>query len=177
MRGESYPTIYKSYVVENEVRNKLIIENAKELLQKGYQVLILFKQLNHGRILSEMLEDEGVAHEYLSGADSLEERTRVKEKLLKKEANLALTSTIFDIGVDVSTLSGLLLAGSGKSPIKTLQRIGRILRSSPGKKVCCVVDFFDDVKFLRNHSQKRYATYRSENGFKVFIPGLEKEFK
>jgi superfamily II DNA or RNA helicase/intein/homing endonuclease len=168
INGENYQSIYKSYIVENEIRNNLIIENAKMLLEKGYQVLILFKQLNHGKILSELLNEQGIDHEYLSGIDSLEERTRVKEKLLKKEANLILSSKIFDQGIDLPTLSGLILANSGKSSISVLQRAGRIIRSYPGKTYCCIVDFYDDVKYLKNHSLVRYNIYKSESGFKVF---------
>lgn len=176
-KGDNYQSIYKSYIVENEERNNLIISNTKELLNKGYQVLVLFKQLNHGKLLSELFEEARIEHEYLSGSYSLEKRVEVKERLLDKKSNLVLTSSIFDVGVDLPTLSGLVLAGGGSSPIKTLQRIGRVIRSSPGKQQACVVDFYDDTKYLKNHSKIRYEIYKSETGFKVFVPNLMKELK
>lgn len=61
--GANYQTIYKQYVSDNEARNKIIIENVKVLLTKGYQVLVLFKHLIHGEMLSELLNIEGVEHE------------------------------------------------------------------------------------------------------------------
>jgi superfamily II DNA or RNA helicase len=168
--------VYKEYVVENEIRNNLIVDNTRQLLTKNYQVLVLFKHLQHGKILSELFEQNGVPHEYLSGSYSLEQRLEVKNKLLNKKINLVLASSIFDVGVDISTLSALVLAGSGKSSIKTLQRIGRIIRSHPGKQYAAVIDFYDDVKFLKNHSKIRYHIYRSENGFKLIVPPqLKKE--
>lgn len=167
-KGANYQTIYKEFIVENEMRNKLIIESAKELLTKGYQVLILFKQLNHGKILSSLLEEEGIEHEYLSGSYSLEKRTEVKERLLSKKSNLVLASVIFDQGIDIPTISGIILAAGSRGIVKTLQRIGRGLRLHPGKKLCCIVDFFDQAKYLRDHSKIRYNVYCLEPGFKVF---------
>ena len=168
--GSNYQTIYKQFVSENEVRNSLIIENVKSLLTKNYQVLVLFKHLIHGEMLSELLNNEGVEHEYLSGSDSLDDRIAVKERLLSKQSNLVLASTIFDLGVDISSLSALVLSGSGKSKIRSIQRIGRIIRKFPGKKIAAVIDFYDDVKYLRNHSRARYKTYTSEPGFKIIVP-------
>ena len=172
----NYQTVYKEYICENDIRNNLIIENVKELLTKKYQVLILFKQLNHGKNLKKLLDEKDIPYEYLSGNDSLTVRTQVKEKLLGKKSNLVLASSIFDIGVDISSLSALILAGGGKSSIRALQRIGRIIRKFPGKKHVAVVDFYDDVRFLKNHSKKRYKIYSSEDGFKIIVPkNLEKD--
>jgi superfamily II DNA or RNA helicase len=176
-KEDNYQSIYKSYIVENDERNELIVTNAKALLAKGYQVLVLFKQINHGKILSKLFEGENIEYEYLSGSYSLEKRMEVKERLLSKQSNLVLTSSIFDVGVDLPTLSGLILAGGGSSPIKTLQRIGRVIRSSPGKQQACVVDFFDDIKYLKKHSKIRHDIYVSEPGFKVFVPNSIKDLK
>ena len=57
---KSYPSIYKKYVVENDVRNGLVLEAAKTLVAKGYQTLVLFSSLKHGKILYELFQG---AHE------------------------------------------------------------------------------------------------------------------
>jgi superfamily II DNA or RNA helicase len=163
----NYQTVYKEYVTENAIRNKLIVENTRDLLTKGYQVLCLFKHLNHGKNLREMFDDEGINYEFLSGVDPLETRNEVKERLLSKKSNLVLASTIFDIGVDIPSLNALILAGSGKSFVKSLQRCGRVIRSYPGKKYAAIVDFYDDVRYLKGHSKTRYSIYKSEDGFKI----------
>jgi superfamily II DNA or RNA helicase len=166
----NYQVVYKEYITENIIRNNLIINNAKELLTKNYQVLILFKHLQHGKKLCELLDQQDISYEYLAGSDPLEKRMKVKENLLNKKSNLILASSIFDIGVDISSLSALILAGGGKSSIRALQRIGRVIRKFPGKKFSAIVDFYDDVKFLKVHSKKRYKIYSSETGFKIIVP-------
>lgn len=165
-----YQTVYKEYVTENDFRNKLIVENTRALLTKGYQVLTLFKHLQHGRNLAEMFDREKINYEYLSGNDSLETRLQVKENLLTHKSNLVLASSIFDIGIDIPSLSGLVLAGGGRSSIRTLQRVGRILRRYPGKKYAAIVDFYDDVRYLKGHTKIRYKIYKSEEGFQLIIP-------
>jgi len=162
--------VYKEYITENIIRNNLIINNTKELLTKNYQVLVLFKHLQHGKNLCELFDKQNITYEYLSGSDPLEKRMKVKENLLSKKSNLVLASSIFDIGVDISSLSALILTGGGKSSIRALQRIGRVIRKFPGKKFAAIVDFYDDVKFLKTHSKKRYKIYSTETGFKIIVP-------
>jgi superfamily II DNA or RNA helicase len=163
----SYQTVYKEYITENIIRNKLIVENTKELLTKKYQVLVLFKHLQHGKNLRELFDEEDIDYEYLSGSDSLETRLEVKENLLTKKSNLVLASSIFDIGVDIPSLSALVLCGSGRSSLRCIQRIGRIIRKYQGKKYAAVVDFYDDVRYLKGHSKIRHKIYASEKGFKI----------
>lgn len=166
----NYQSVYKAYVTDNNIRNSLIVENTKELLTKNYQVLVLFKHLQHGKNLQELFDAQNIKYEYLSGNDSLEKRVEAKNNLLSHKSNLVLASSIFDIGVDVPSLSALVLTGSGKSSIRTLQRIGRVIRKYKGKKYSAIIDFYDDVKFLKNHSKKRYQVYCSETGFKLIVP-------
>jgi len=166
----SYQTVYKEYITDNIIRNNAIVNNTKELLTKNYQVLVLFKHLQHGKNLCELFENQDIKYEYLSGSDPLDKRIEVKNRLLSKQSNLVLASSIFDIGVDISSLSALVLAGGGKSSIRALQRIGRVIRKFPGKKYAAIIDFFDDVKFLKTHSKRRHEIYCSEEGFKIIIP-------
>jgi superfamily II DNA or RNA helicase len=78
-----------------------------------------------------------------------------------------IASSIFDEGVDVRPLSALILAGSGKSQTRALQRIGRVIRSYEGKKDAIIIDFFDDIKYMRKHSQARRKMYKTEPKFEI----------
>lgn len=166
--GNVYTAVYKEYIVENEIRNNLIVSKAQELIEKKYTPLVLFKQIRHGEIILEKLEAAGIKCGMLNGNDSLEKRNEIKELLVKKEIDLILASTIFDIGLDLPELNALILCSGGKSSIRALQRIGRVIRAFSGKKFAAVVDFYDQVKFLKKHSLARYKIYSSEEGFKVF---------
>lgn len=168
--NNNYRVVYSEYIINNKIRNNIIIEETKKLLDKNYQTLVLFKNISHGKILSELLDNNNIPHEMLNGKNSLEERNEIKNKCLSGECKLVLASTIFDIGVDISSLSGLILVGGGKSSIRALQRIGRVIRKFDGKNKSAIVDFFDDVKFLKKHSKIRYKIYSSEDGFTILLP-------
>jgi len=169
-----YQTIYKNFIIENLNRNSLILENTKKLIEKGYKILVLFKNIKHGKILSDMFKLNNIKFKMLSGHDSLETREDVKKSIYQGEIDVILASTIFDIGVDIKCLSALILAGGGKSYVKALQRIGRVIRSYPGKKFAAIVDFYDDIKYLKTHSNDRCKIYMTEDGFKVIpAPGMK----
>jgi superfamily II DNA or RNA helicase len=54
--------------------------------------------------------------------------------------------------------------------VRTIQRIGRVLRKHPNKKQAAIIDFIDNAKFLIDHSKIRYKIYTSEEEFEVYIP-------
>ena len=92
------------------------------------------------------------------------------------EIDVLIASKIFDQGVDIPQLDALILAGSGKSSGRALQRIGRVIRKNEGKVRAIVVDFYDNAKYLRDHSEVRKKVYETEPSFVIKFPKL-KEFK
>lgn len=56
---------------------------------------------------------------------------------------------------------------SHNSPIKAVQRVGRALRTHPGKKDAIIIDFADPVKYLWEHSRERCNMYRREPAFRI----------
>jgi superfamily II DNA or RNA helicase len=67
----------------------------------------------------------------------------------------------------------LILAGSGKSQTRALQRIGRVIRAYEDKqtgfvkKDAYVVDFHDNIKYMLNHSRARRRIYETEPEFVI----------
>ncbi len=169
-----YPSVYKRYVVENDDRNGLVLEAAKTTVSKGYQTLVLFSSLKHGKILYDLFKQH-MKCAILDGSNTKEEREQVKKDLLAHKIDCVLASKIFDIGVDIPSLSGLVIACGGKSTVKALQRVGRVIRKYPGKKFAIVIDFIDQAPFLDNHSKVRYKIYKSEEGFDVSWPLQKKK--
>lgn len=168
---KQYQTVYKNYVINNDVRNNIIVDSTIQLIEQGYKPLILYNNINHGKNIFDKIKNK-IPCVLLSGADDLLIRQQAKEDIESGKIKAILASKIYDIGVDIPCLSGLVLAGSGKSSVRALQRIGRVIRkyetSSYKKKRAAIVDFNDDVHYLREHSKERYKIYLSENGFEVF---------
>jgi superfamily II DNA or RNA helicase len=162
-----YLSVYKEYIVENEVRNNLVVENVKMLLEKRYCPLVLFKQINHGNILYEKMIDAGIKCALINGNDDLDYRNEMKQRFVDGDFDALCCSIIFDIGINIPKLSAVVLAGGGRSFVRCLQRVGRAGRPLKGKTHCAIIDFYDQAKYLKTHSKIRYETYLSEPGFKV----------
>jgi len=164
-----YATVYKDAIVENDHRNVTIANIAEQMVDQGRQVLILCKHIAHGEILEGLISESFFIH----GSHTSKQREDWLNKMRDKEAKITIATSIFDEGVDVKPLDGLILAGSGKSQTRALQRIGRVIRKyechDTGfiKKDAFVVDFFDNVKYMRGHSMKRKHIYNTEPRFDV----------
>lgn len=168
-----YATIYSDYIVNNKTRNFLIEDATRKLINKGRKVLILVKQLAHGKVLSEILHD--VPLYFVNGEVDAETRTEVKQRLEDGTLKCLIASSVFDIGVDIPSLDAIVLGGGGKSTTRALQRIGRVIRKAEGKKNALVIDFIDNCQYLDKHSATRIAVYESESKFIISFPkGFDK---
>lgn len=167
IHARTFQEVYKEYIVNNDIRNALIVKNTKALIEKKYKPLVLFKTIEHGKLLYKEFLNEGIRCDLLYGNDSLEKRNLIKQQLNDDEIDCIIASTIFDIGMDLPKLSALVLGGGGKSKIRTLQRVGRVVRSYKDKTKVAIIDFMDNTRFLDKHSMIRYQTYLSEEGFKI----------
>lgn len=167
---KAYKTIYSEYIVHNDERNGLVVKATRSLVSLGYQTLVLYNSINHGELLRDEIS-KFLPCVLLSGKDDNETRNKVKEQLESGKIRCVIASKIFDIGVDLPSLSGLVIASSGKSSVRALQRIGRVIRKyGPEKKNAAVVDFVDQAPFLRSHSKERLKIYSSEPSFEVHWP-------
>lgn len=166
--GKTYHEVYKAYVVENEDRNNLIFKAAKKLVEAGKKVLILVVRVKHGELLYEKLSEDFSVN-FLDGAKSSKVRMAAIQDMKDGKTDILIASKIFDQGIDIPELDALILAGSGKSSGRALQRIGRAIRKYKGKKKAIVVEFFDNCKYLRDHSEARIKVYRSEPAFNLKI--------
>lgn len=160
-RTGKYPTIYSKYIVENEQRNGMVIKGAQKLVEQGFIPLVLFHTIKHGDILFKELK-RNIPTALLSGKDNSKVREQIKGELEDGKLKCLVASKIFDIGVDLPILSGLVIAGGGKSSVRALQRIGRVIRPYPGKKMSAVLDFADQAPYLMDHADIRRQIYESE---------------
>ncbi len=167
-KGPRYPAIYKQGVVENDDLNNKVVEWTKICVMAGLSVLVLIGEIDHGHILSAKMQntDEGfIPHQFIWGEESTEVRTDALQAFGNRELPVLIASTILDEGVDVPTIDVIIMAGSRKSKIRTLQRLGRGLR---GDKLI-VIEFINFChQFLVDHSFKRFKDYKNEECFPVW---------
>lgn len=167
-KRRSYAEAYKTAVAENENMHALVVEWAKACTKLGLSTLILVEQIGHGNRLDEALwndtDDVFVPHKFIHGSDTGEDRDDAIEAFGDRRLPVLICSTVADQGLDVATVDVLILAGSRKSRIKTMQRLGRGLR---GTKLI-VIEFANYCSdYLLRHSMERLQDYKAEDCFGI----------
>jgi len=170
-----YPTAYKKGVSENEQLLDKVVEWAEIFANQGLNVLILCEEIQHGKTIDEALWNKPskmIPHQFIHGTEDTDIRQGALESFSKRRLPVLIASTILDQGVDTDAIDALILAGSRKSKIKTLQRLGRGLR---GKKLI-VVEFSNFChKYLLEHSYQRLCDYKNEECFPIHSSGPDAE--
>ena len=143
-------------IVNNEFRNHKIVEICQEYKR---DILILVKRISHGKDLENMINNSI----FLSGQSEVNKRVEYTDKFEKGDDVILIASTIFDEGISINRIRHLIIAGGGKSYVKTIQRIGRGLRIKDNKTTVSVYDFYDSTsRILESHSKERIKSYREE---------------
>ena len=156
----SYTRAYTEQIVQNRDRNYMISKIVKK--HKDKSVYIHVKRKIHGKNI-EALIPESI---YISGTTKLDVRTKVLNDFKNKKVKV-LISTLLGEGVDLPCMDVLVLACGGKSRIFVTQLIGRVLRITAEKKNVEIIDFRDDVRYLRSHYQDRENLYCQEPEFDI----------
>ncbi len=169
VKGSNWHEVYTDGMVNNQWRNTVIAKKAAAFSREGKSVLILVAQLIHGDTLCRMVRAEGiscVSFVYGDTPDNVIEEE--KERFEEHAGSVLIASPIFDEGIDIPDMRGLIIADGGKSPRAVLQKIGRgIRKKKTGANVIEVIDFADlGHKWLSDHSLERIAIFEGE-GFDV----------
>lgn len=168
--GGTYRYAYENLIVRNDYRNDMIVRAVERLLKRQCSILILVRQIAHGEILQKLLRHHKIPNIFVQGQNSMQERRFAKDEI-GKSYHVLISTGIFDEGVDMPALDAGIMAGGGQSRIKSIQRVGRILRpKATGANEVYIIDFKDmGNKYLFKHSAERLQAYRDE-GFAVAFP-------
>jgi len=160
-RRAKFADVYRQYIVDNGVRNKLITDIVKHWSSKGKSVYVHVKQIRHGELLHQALPDSFWIH----GKHKLGVRRAAIDNYAKNGG--VMISTLLGEGVDIPSMDVLVLACGGVSEVFVRQLIGRVLRITAEKKEVAIIDFNDLARHLAEHSETRQRIYNSERAFKV----------
>lgn len=158
------PGLYTVGITDNVERNAAVVKAVIDLYEEGRTVLVLVQNIGHGNLLKRnILKLINADVQFLHGTHSKSQREEGRATFTSGKAPILIASTIFDEGVDMPEVDGLVLAGAGKAQHKAIQRIGRGQRPMDGKVDLKAIDFMDThSKILWKHSKERKAAYDSD---------------
>lgn len=161
----SYPDLYETFIVNNEIRNKEILKATLKEAEEGNSVMVLVDRVAHARQLSAAL-GETIADYTWSGDDIDIRRQKVEDFKSGKVPAFFCTYSLGGEGFDYPDLNVLILAG-GRSETKIRQSLGRVMRLKEDGSNATLYDFADTINPFRDHFIDRMKVYKSEDVFVV----------
>ena len=165
---DQWRDVYEYGIVNNEFRNKIIASNAVKLCKMGHKTLIIVQEINHAINIEALLQKTDVIAQIVTGKDEVRARTNALKSLSKGHLDVIICTNIFDEGIDVKDVSGIILAAGTKAAPALFQRTGRALRKKDDGGHAVIIDFMDHQHpMLLKQYEQRYNLVRSEEEFKI----------
>jgi len=112
--------------------------------------LIIFCEDNEQlKLVSAELRSLGVVYRKISSDENSAQREKAINEFASGDIDAIVSMRVLDEGVDIQTAERAILMSSSKNPRQYIQRAGRVLRKSPGKKMAEIFDiivYADPVK-------------------------------
>lgn len=135
---------------------------ARLVASLGKNTLLLFNNIDHGKMLQQMIQTEVPDREvfFVYGGVEGEEREEIR-KYVETHNNVVIVASYktFATGTNIKNLHNVVFGSPSKSRIRVLQSIGRGLRTSSEKTEAVLYDIADDLswKSFRNHTIRHFA--------------------
>lgn len=158
----------RDFINAHDTRNNFIRKLLWSL--EGKNNLILFDQVQkHGRILEPMLRNNKSQLHFVHGGKDSDDKEAIRAICEASFGNNILASTgVFSTGISIKRLDNLIFVGGGKSQIKVLQSLGRLLRKGNGSDEVQLFDLIDSLpyggkpNYFLTHGMERVKMYNTE---------------
>jgi superfamily II DNA or RNA helicase len=141
-------------LIDDPERHALLLSEVRSLLDDGRRVLVLSERVEHCSALAAELGGRA-----LTGKVSAKDRAEIIAEADAGTLRLVCGTTVADEGLDIPGLDAVVLATPCKVLARVEQRIGRIMRPSPGKRAPVIVDLVDSWGPLLGQYARRRKVY------------------
>jgi len=161
--GEPFSKLYSAVLrlfEQSPLTNQQIIRKIIEL--NKFPALVIVRRISIAKQLSDLLNQEGISSDWVSSKTPLEQRMEKIKALRSGEIKILIATSLADEGLDIPELRMVVLLSQGKSRIKLIQRIGRVMRPSVNKEKGYVLDIAYNYDIFQRQAQKRIKFVSAE---------------
>lgn len=171
---------YKA-VVTSEIRNKMIIDDAVDCINRGRTPIIITKFKEHAEILKRSLENKANNIFLLQGGRGNKERDRIRKAMqnVPKDESLIVVAIgqYIGEGFNLPRLDTMLLAVPIAWSGNVEQYAGRLHRDYEGKDDVIIYDYVDShIRVLEKMYYKRLRAYKNI-GYEIYNAVNDKKQK
>lgn len=162
----SYKEIYDNTITENKIARKMALSRLKWNLSYGrYPALVVCKYIAHCENLYKFFKKKlGDAYNiaYVHVDTPTKRRQQIMKDFREGKIDILVSTTIIARGKNFPKLRYLLNAASMLSNEKTIQFLGRLVRTDSSKKKAYVDDLMYPGNYLSRHARARKRYYQVE---------------
>lgn len=146
--GKDIPEKVIKKIQTNKARNKAILNELRELNEKGIPTIVFACSIEHGKTLSAILTMNGIDNVSVYGETSSSERKENIRKFKNNEVRILINYGVLTTGFDATNIKCVLITRPTNSISLYSQMIGRGLRGPEmgGNETCLLIDIQDNLK-------------------------------
>ncbi len=141
-----------------------VVKSYRDYLE-GKQAVIFCINVEHSIAIAEHFKAAGIIAHHLDGNTPSSERADVMDRFRDRQIQVLTNCALFDEGLDIPSLDGVILARPTQSLSRFLQMVGRALRPCAGKEKAIIIDLAGNYERLGMPDDVRVWT----------LDGLEKK--
>jgi superfamily II DNA or RNA helicase len=124
-----------------------VVKSYRDYLE-GKQAVIFCINVEHSIAIAEHFKAAGIIAHHLDGNTPSMERADVMTQFRDKQIQVLTNCALFDEGLDIPSLDGVILARPTQSLSRFLQMVGRALRPCEGKDRAIIIDLAGNYERL-----------------------------
>ena len=176
-RGLEFSRFVKKKSASSKMKKDFIVNVCRNVDARGRKFLLFTDYVAASDVYirdmySDTLSKMGVPVSIIDQGMTSEERNSVFSSLESGEISGIVLGKLGSEGVNIPSVNVVVMANALKSPITFTQRVGRAMRSAPGKVFCDVYEVLMDLDIELKWSYFNFQEYRDE-GFQKLMYKVE----
>ncbi|WP_229657663.1 DEAD/DEAH box helicase [Thermocladium modestius] len=164
------PIVLRNIAAKAKAKIKPIVELTKAERDAGSKIIIFTQYIDQAREIYEALA--------MNDAELITSKARGREEAFKRfsegRTRVLITTTVLDEGVDVPDADVAIIASGTGSPRQMIQRVGRVVRASPGKREARIYEVISKGTIEEALSEMRHDNEIHESECRKYL-GTEVE--
>ena len=164
-----------------KMENEFFEVNAKELYapmfekiselfdMKNRNLIVLFDRITIGRnifdALNEMFVKDGIKVHYIDGSIDVADRERIRSELENTNGNILVAQAVTaSVGLNIRNLNGIAFAFAGRSFVRVIQSIGRVIRLKDDGSTSQLFELYFNTRYSDAHHDEKMDILKSQYG-------------
>lgn len=149
-----------AFLTSDSNRLKFIGRMINDIALKQGNTLVLVNNITTGKQLAKAIPDSV----FISGSTNVDDRNEQYKEISNIDNKVIIaTYGIAAVGINIPRLFNIVLFEAGKSFIRTIQSIGRGLRTARDKNEVFIYDICSDCKYSKKHLTERKRFYKEQS--------------